>query len=227
MLITAVKFAYAQHNNELLANVTIAIKQVGPLIASIVQVAATLSELDRLKMNHIFKTCCSTNQLSTSINLQSVIVRAKSVSCVMQLVSTLKKALSDLKVLIPDSQSTSQVTKNPETITNVNELPISNTKRIINQRNLKEILLHTDFEEVLYSNSKSTTTTEKVTAIKTNLVTNRHSTSDFLKKFIDYNITSMRQFNFIIKQDLELRSLYVQLPYNLTNQIISKGILYL
>ena len=97
MLITAVKFAYAQHNNELLANVTIAIKQVGPLIASIVQVAATLSELDRLKMNHIFKTCCSTNQLSTSINLQSVIVRAKSVSCVMQLVSTLKKALSDLK----------------------------------------------------------------------------------------------------------------------------------
>ena len=209
MLITTVNLAIAQHNNDLLSNVTTAIKQVGPLIQSIDQVAVILFEYDTLKMNNIFRTCCSTKQLSTCISLQSVIVHAKSVSCVMQLVSNLKKAQKDLKVTIQDSQSKFLVTPIQENIINVKEPQTLSMKKTTSQRNLKEILLNTNFEEVLYSNSKPTTITEKVTAIKTNLVTNRHSTSDFLKKFIDYNITSMRQFNYIIKQDLELRSLYV------------------
>ena len=193
-------------------------------IPSIAQVAGILLDYDKLRMNNIFSICFSTRLSSTCTNLQNVIVRAKSVQCVMQLLLTLKQAHGGSKVSTQDSHLLFQHTKSPENITVENEQPTLNLKKSLNQRDLKEILLQTNFEEVLYSNSKPKTITQQVTATNTKLVTNRHSTSDFLKKFIDYNISSTRHFYHIIRQDEELRKLFVQLPYNLTNQIISKGL---
>ena len=218
------ELAYANHNKDFMINVTNVIKQVGPLIPSIAAVAATLSELDKLKMNNIFRTCFSIKPSNISISQQSVIVHARSVKCVMQLILNLKKELNDSNLTTQDSQLEYPLTKNQENIIKENEQQTLSTKKNINQKDLKLILLHTDFNEVLYSPSKTTTINERVQTVKTNLITNRHSTSDFLKKFMDYNVTSMRQFNTVIRQDLDFRTLYLQLPYNLTNQIISKGL---
>ena len=74
--------------------------------------------------------------------------------------------------------------------------------------------MHTNFEEVIFP----------ISNVPDTIITNKHSTSEFLKIFIKHKITSQRYFNYMFQHDKTLMDAYLKLPYNLTNQIIIKGL---
>ena len=70
----------------------------------------------------------------------------------------------------------------------------------------------TDFDEVVYK------------PISNPIHTTTHATSDFLNLFIKHKCCSSRHFLYIVHRDKQLKDAYVKLPYNLTSQIINKGL---
>ena len=92
--------------------------------------------------------------------------------------------------------------------------PISTIKKRLSVNGLEEVMLTTNFEEVIFPMSNVTLT----------IINNKHSTSEFLKLFNNHKITSQRHFNSMLQQDKSLMDAFLHLPYNLTNQIISKGL---
>ena len=110
--------------------------------------------------------------------------------------------------------SQNPATRNIESTSVQNNKPILNIKKRTRTNALKRTLQMTNFEEVVFPISNLSET----------IITNKHSTSAFLKLFIKYRICSQRHFHSILTKDKDLMDAYLQLPYNLTNQIINKGL---
>ena len=213
ILMEVIIFALAEFKVDLLQHVSSASRQVDPIIQLIVVVAGTVSAFGQLNLKNIFSTLYNIRETSCFTDLSHVRVNAKSVRSVIKTLRIMRQGLSTTEVTSKSIKSPSQLSQNICLKEQEKEKPTLNTRR--SQNEIAQIVQMTNFDEVVFPINKPVPDT---------ITTNRHSTSDFLKLFIKYKICSQRHFLHMLDNDTKLMDAYLHLPYNLTNQIIAKGL---
>ena len=207
----ATTLALAKTPIEFIHHVCSAVKLVDPLIPIIAKTAATVSLSGQLNLQAILPTLLTIRDSNYCTNQSHVLISAKSVRSVSRTLQIITKELSCIETLLTNTKS------QPQPLTNLCKNEVVKDKQTLNstpkaKKEIEEIMKNTDFEEVVFN------------SVSDNIQTTRHSTSDFLKLFMKHKICSQRHFLHVLRQEPHLKETFMHLPYNLTNQIVAKGL---